>query len=141
MESPCSRRVVLRSATVPLVVGVAGCTDERPEDVESVRVENWHADAHTVSVTVLVDGERHFSRTLEVPAVTDRGDVTDPGTATVRETIPGPGLFGTKQYEVTAILDGGPPETAEETTGEGFDSIEVRIGDDGSLDIAFMDAV
>ena len=141
MESPRSRREVVGSAAFALALGLAGCTDESPENVESISVSNWHADPHTVSVSVAVDGERRVSRTVDVPSVTNEDDRTVPGRATIERTLPGPGYFGKRRYEVTAALDGGPPKTRATTTGEGFDSIEVRVGDDGTLGIGFADAV
>lgn len=141
MELPRSRRHVLRSLALPLAVGLSGCTDQHLEDVERVVVENWHDDDHAVAVTVLADGAEHFSETTEVPAVTKHSDRTVPGRVTFDETIPGPGLVGQTRYEVRARLDGGEPETETKTTGEGFDDVEVRIDDDGSLDVAFVDAV
>ena len=141
MESPRSRRYVLGSLTIPLGVGLTGCTDEPLEDVEQVVVENWHADSHTVAVTVLVDGTEHLSRTVEVPAVTEYDDRTAPGRVTIDEPIPGPGILGTTRYEVITELDGGQPKSEVKTTGEGFDDVEVRIGDDGSLEVVFADAV
>lgn len=140
-ESPRSRRDVLRLVAVPLAVGLAGCTDGHLEDVERVVVENWHDDAHAVAVTVLADGTEHLSRTVEVPPVTEYDDRTAPGRVTIDETIPGPGVLGTTRYEVRTRLDGGEPEIEVKTTSEGFDDVEVRIDDDGSVDIAFMDAV
>ncbi|MFC4549840.1 MULTISPECIES: hypothetical protein [Halorussus] len=141
MRPSLSRRAVLRAAALPLALGLAGCTDEAPEDVESVRVTNWHADPHTVAVAVRVDGTERLARTVDVPAVTECDGATDPGDATIEKTLPGPGYFGKRRYEVTARLDGGPPKTEATTTGDGFDGIEVRIGDDRSLDVVFADAV
>lgn len=140
-EFPCSRRYVLGSMAVPLAVGLTGCTDEHLEDVERVVVENWHDDDHTVAVTVLVDGTEHLSQTVEVPPVTEYDDGTAPGRVTIDETIPGPEILGTTHYEVRTRLNGGEPKTDVKTTGEGFDDVEVRIGDDGTLDVTFMDAV
>lgn len=136
-----SRRTVLGSIALPLAVGLVGCTDESLEDAERLVVQNWHEDAHTVAITVLVDGTDRISRTVEVPEVTESGGRRTPGRATIEETIPGPGLLGETRYEVRVRLDGGDPLTEAKTTSEGFDDIEVRIDGDGSLDVAFMDAV
>ncbi|WP_158057648.1 hypothetical protein [Halorussus halophilus] len=137
-----SRRALLRSMAVPFSLSLAGCTDETPEDVESIRVQNWHAESHTVALVVRVDGDQRVRRTVEVSSVTEREDgATDPGDVTIEKTLPGPGLFGTRRYEVTVRLDDRSPETETHTTGEGFDSIVVRIGENESLDVVFEDAV
>ncbi|MFC7082083.1 hypothetical protein [Halorussus caseinilyticus] len=141
MNAPRSRRSVVGSAATTLAVGLAGCTDESPENVESVHVSNWHAEPHIVSVAVSVDGERRVSRTVDVPSVTERDDATVPGQVTIDETFPGPGYVGKRTYEVTAALDGGTPTTESTTTGEGFDSIGVRVGEDAALTVGFADAV
>ena len=138
---PYSRRDVLGSIAVPLAVGLSGCTDESFEDAERVVVENWHDDGHTVAVAVLADGTEHVSKTVEVSPVIENRDGTVPGRVTIDATIPGPGFVGRTRYEVRARLDGGEPKTHVKTTGEGFDDVEVRIDDDGTLDIALMDAV